>query len=84
MREKTISNASIILKISNLNCASCISKIKSILEKLNFISEIDVNLLTSNTAISFSAFDLDDLNLKKKQIISILTNSNFQIKLENE
>lgn len=50
------------LKFKNMNCYECAGKIKNELLKLNYISKVDIDVLTQNLTLEFK----DNLNINQK------------------
>ena len=48
-----MSNKQITLPVEGMTCASCVSHVQKALEKVEFVSEVNVNLATERASVAY-------------------------------
>ena len=73
------------LKIIGMNCASCSAKIERVIKKIDYIENIEVNLLTNTANILFKEYDdekLKEIISKIEKLGYIVEHKNIEITIE--
>ncbi|MEE9216414.1 MAG: heavy metal translocating P-type ATPase [Anaerolineales bacterium] len=72
-----MSNKQITLPVEGMTCASCVSHVEKALEKVKFVSEVNVNLATERASVSY-----DDGQIEIADLVEAVGETGYEIPVE--
>ena len=72
-----MSNKQITLPVEGMTCASCVSHVEKALEKVEFVSEVNVNLATERASVVY-----DDAQVEIADLVEAVGETGYEIPVE--
>ena len=73
----SLSNKQITLPVEGMTCASCVSHVEKALEKVEFVSEVNVNLATERASVVY-----DDAQVEIADLVEAVGETGYEIPVE--
>lgn len=72
-----MTNKQITLPVEGMTCASCVSHVEKALEKVEFVSEVNVNLATERASVAY-----DDAQVEIADLVDAVGETGYEIPVE--